>query len=215
MEHLEIYNALCNPPKEALRTIQAGRLKGKTDINPMWRIKALTERFGPCGLGWKYEITRQWLEAGPTGEVSTFCNILLYYRQDGEWSAGIPGTGGSAFVANEKSGPYQSDECYKMALTDALSVAAKAIGAAGNVYWAEDPGKYRGSQENGQNRRPRGPVCRKCGKPIKGVKKQDGTQIPAEEIEKISKKTYGTSLCLDCQRKAKKAREAGENGGRE
>ena len=61
MENLELYNALRTPPKEALKEIKAGRMKGKTDINPMWRIKVLTERFGPCGIGWKYKITKQWL----------------------------------------------------------------------------------------------------------------------------------------------------------
>ena len=91
--NLDIYNAFRTPPKEALKKINGGRMNGKTDINPMWRIKALTEQFGPCGIGWKYEITRQWLEAGADGEVSAFCNILLYYKSGDAWSGGIPGTG--------------------------------------------------------------------------------------------------------------------------
>ena len=52
MENMEIYNALRNPPETAKKKIGGGRLNGMTDINPMWRIKALTERFGPCGFGW-------------------------------------------------------------------------------------------------------------------------------------------------------------------
>lgn len=142
MDNLSIYEAVRKVPAEAKREIKGGRLNGKTDINPMWRIKKLTEQFGPCGIGWKYEITRQWLENGAKGEISAFCNILLYYKQDGEWSEGIPGTGGSAFVVNEKSGPYTSDECFKMALTDAISVAAKALGVAADVYWQADSTKY-------------------------------------------------------------------------
>ena len=35
-----------------------------------------------------------------------------------------------------------SDECFKMALTDAISVAAKAIGVAADVYWQKDRTKY-------------------------------------------------------------------------
>jgi hypothetical protein len=38
------------------------------------------------------------------------------------------------FVANERSGPYVSDECFKMAITDALGTAAKMIGVASDVY---------------------------------------------------------------------------------
>lgn len=144
MDNLAIYNAVRTVPDNAQRKIGAGRLKGKTDINPMWRLKVLTEQFGPCGFGWKYEITRQWIETGAKGEMSAFCNILLYVKIDEQWSDGIPGTGGSAFVANETKGLYTSDECYKMALTDALSVACKALGVAADVYWQKDATKYTG-----------------------------------------------------------------------
>ena len=66
MENMDIYNKLRAVPQEAIKPIAAGRLKGMSDINPMWRIKALTETFGTCGFGWKYEITKQWLERSNT-----------------------------------------------------------------------------------------------------------------------------------------------------
>ena len=141
-ENLDIYNAVRNVPEEAKKAIRGGRLNGKTDINPMWRIKTLTEHFGPCGIGWTYEITKQWLETGHGGEIAAFCNINLYVCVDGEWSRAIPGTGGSAFVSSESKGLYTSDECYKMALTDALSVACKALGFGADVYWEGDRTKY-------------------------------------------------------------------------
>lgn len=141
MENLEFYNKLRQVPAEAIKTINAGRLKGMSDINPMWRIKAMTEAFGMCGFGWKYEVTKQWQEA--FGQVvKTFCNINLYVKVDGEWSEPIPGTGGSSFVSIEKTGVYVSDEANKMALTDALSVAMKALGVAADVYYAKDATKY-------------------------------------------------------------------------
>ena len=56
MDNMVYYNQLCDTPKEARKTIEAGNLKGKTDINPMWRIKRLTEVFGPQGEGWKIEV---------------------------------------------------------------------------------------------------------------------------------------------------------------
>lgn len=142
MDNLSVYNQVRAVPKEALKEIQAGRLKGKSDINPMWRIKALTEQFGMCGMGWKYVITKQWLEAGGKDEISAFVNIDLFIKVDGVWSDAIPGTGGSSFVANESRGPYMSDECFKMALTDAISVSCKALGFAADVYWNSDSTKY-------------------------------------------------------------------------
>lgn len=140
--NLNLYEQLRGVPAEAVKSIAAGRLKGKSDINPMWRIKRLTETFGPCGFGWRYVITRQWTEPGANGEVSAFVNIDLYVKMGEEWSQAIPGTGGAAFVANERGGAYTSDECYKMALTDAISVACKALGVAADIYFSNDRTKY-------------------------------------------------------------------------
>jgi len=142
MNNLRVYNAVRDVPKEALKEIKAGRLKGMSDINPMWRIKALTEQFGVCGVGWKYKIISQILESGGKEEVSAFVTIELFIKVDGEWSDGIPGVGGSSYVASEKMGLHNSDECFKMALTDALSVSCKALGVGANVYWDKDATKY-------------------------------------------------------------------------
>ena len=140
-DNLKIYNAVKKVPKEAQRPITGGRLKGKTEINPMWRIKALTEQFGPCGIGWYYEVVRQWLE--PSGsEVAAFVNIQLYIKDGDEWSKPISGVGGAMFVEQQKGGAYVSDECYKMATTDAISVACKQLGIGADVYWEADKTKY-------------------------------------------------------------------------
>ena len=136
-DNLRFYELLRKVPDYALKQIGAGRLKGMSDINPVYRIKAMTEAFGPCGIGWKYVITKQWLETYGQ-EVKAFCNIDLFIKVDGEWSDAIPGTGGSSLVAMERSGAYVSDEAYKMALTDALSVAMKSLGVAADVYYSKD-----------------------------------------------------------------------------
>ena len=141
-EMLGLYNKVRQVPKEAQKPIKGGRLNGYTDINPMWRIKALTEQFGPCGIGWKYEITKQWLEEGAEGQVSAFTNINLYIKHEDKWSEAIPGTGGSMYVAKERGGLYTSDECFKMSLTDAISVSCKALGFGADIYWSSDRSKY-------------------------------------------------------------------------
>ncbi len=145
MDKLSIYNSAKAVPDSAKKSIGAGRLKGMTDINPMWRIKKLTELFGPCGIGWWYEITNKQIVFDEiTMQKASFVDIMLYFidPETGCASRGIPGTGGSSFVSQEKSGPYLSDECFKMALTDAISVAAKAIGVGADVYYAADTTKY-------------------------------------------------------------------------
>ena len=46
-ENMSLYNRVRQVPEEAKKPFDTGRFKG-TDINPMWRIKVLTENFGPC-----------------------------------------------------------------------------------------------------------------------------------------------------------------------
>lgn len=135
MANMDIYERVKEVPQDAQKEIQAGRLKGMTDINPMWRIEKLTEVFGACGIGWYTEITNKWIEEGANGEKCAFVQINLFIKVDGEWSKPIEGVGGSSFIASQKSGLYTSDECYKMAYTDAISVACKALGFGANIYW--------------------------------------------------------------------------------
>ena len=207
MENLEFYNKVRAVPEEAKTDITAGRLKGMTDINPMWRIKTLTEVFGPVGIGWKIQIVRTWLEAGGNGEIVANAEILLFVKYSGldrEWSDGIPGIGGSKLVAQENKGLFTSDECYKMALTDAISVACKLIGFGADVYWDKDATKYTEREEKSPRgtsvpESPAAPTvtCDKCGREIKSIRKQDGTVVLAG----IAKEKCG-GLCTDCYRKA-------------
>ena len=143
-ETLGIYNKIKEVPKEAQKPITGGRLSGMTDIKPMWRIEKLTEVFGPVGLGWYAPITKREIIEGANNEkiaivdINLFVNYKVPYNLDDDlWSEPIIGTGGSSFVAKEKNGLYTSDECFKMAYTDALSVACKMLGMGANVYWGD------------------------------------------------------------------------------
>lgn len=135
--NLEIYNKLRVVPKEAQKKISGGRLNGMTDIKPMWRIEKLTEVFGMCGIGWKAPIKSKEIIDGANGEKIAVVDIELYVKVDGKWSDPIDGTGGSSFIAKEKNGLYTSDECFKMAYTDAISVACKSLGMGADVYWGD------------------------------------------------------------------------------
>jgi hypothetical protein len=149
-ENMHFWNKLKSVPANRLKTIQAGRLKGKSDINPQWRYEVLTENFGICGIGWKYTIDKQWIEKYDNGEIACFANISLFVKINGEWSDAIPANGGSMFVANERNGAYVSDECYKMAITDALGTAAKMIGVASDVYQGINDTKYSQPVDQGK-----------------------------------------------------------------
>lgn len=141
MDNLATYNKFRQVPEEAKKTIIGGKLKGFTDINPMWRIKMLTAEYGECGFGWYYEEVERWTESMESERVC-FTKIHLYVKRNDQWSAPIVGIGGSKVVAMTKNGLELSDEAYKMALTDAISIACKALGMGADVYYANDRTKY-------------------------------------------------------------------------
>ena len=88
MENLDLYNSWREVPQNAQKTITGGNLNGKTDINPMWRIKVLTDRFGPVGFGWYTKITEHWTDTETIGgnlERVAWVRLELYIKQGDEW----------------------------------------------------------------------------------------------------------------------------------
>lgn len=145
MNNLEIWDKLKNPPVSALKSIQAGRLKGKSDITPQWRYQAMTEVFGVCGVGWKFAIKRLWTEPATEGQVFAFAEVEVAIKMGEVWSEPIPSVGGSMLVDMESKGLHCNDEAFKMAVTDALGTALKMLGVAATVYLGLHETKYNKS----------------------------------------------------------------------
>ena len=140
-DNLELYESFRTPPSNALKPFDSGSFKG-TDINTIWRIKTLTERYGACGIGWYYTIDKQWMESS-NDTVMSFANISLYIKDGDKWSAPIAGTGGNKLSYKTAKGYIKvSDECFKMAVTDAFGNACRNLGMGADIYWAEDRTKY-------------------------------------------------------------------------
>lgn len=200
MENMRIYDRVREVPKEAKKAINAGRLKGMTDVNPMWRIKMLTEVFGPCGDGWWTENEKHSIIPANAGEVVCVYELDLVYRlPDGTPSKPVHGVGGSCLVAKESKGLYVDDEAVKKAKTDALSVAAKAIGVAADVYYEQDSTKYNGRS----NDNTKTILCEVCGKPIIATTKRTVEQVANDVYAK-----FGQVLCIHCAGKEAERRES-------
>ena len=130
-----------------LKEIKGGNLNGKSDINPVWRFKALTEAFGPCGFGWTVREVERWKDEA-AGEISVNVKVHLLVRIGGEWSEPIEGVGGSKLCGKGR-GDGINDEAWKMATTDAISVACKALGMAADVYTGRQSHKDPDQQKTG------------------------------------------------------------------
>lgn len=208
MENLYIYESARTVPEGAKKKIGAGRLSGMTDINPMWRIKKLTELFGPCGIGWKIDNVEKSVLDGNDGVKVAVVDIDLFIKNGEQWSEPIHGTGGSTLVAKEKNGLYTSDEAFKMAYTDAISVSCKLLGFGADVYWdADRQTKYDKKPES----KPQEGVilCDRCGHAIV-PKSLNGTIYSPEQQAEGTKAKYGHALCWTCAKELAEAKKLAE-----
>ena len=202
MDNMQIYNAGRAVPAEAQKQFSNGKFSG-TDINPMWRIKKLTELFGPAGVGWYVDnVVERCEEHGET--TMAIVNLELYIKVDGEWSKPIYGTGGNVLLNKGRA----SDEGYKMAFTDALSIACKSLGIGADIWFANDTTKYTRKNDDDlpftmdEKKQPEKFECELCHKVITPWIGKDGkTKMSVREIAQNSTKEYGQPLCLDCIRK--------------
>ena len=147
-QSIELFRAQARPPQEALKTIEFGRLKGKSDINPQWRIEALTETYGLYGLGWFVQIKdKDVFDVPETQEKMLFLTLELYVRDwsipdEYKWFGPAIGIGGDYIIVRDKNGVHGNDEAYAMAMTDALGKAAKLFGIANDIYRGKFDSKY-------------------------------------------------------------------------
>ena len=101
-------------------------------------------------------------------------------------------------VAREKGELVTNDEAFKMAYTDAISVAWKTLGSGADVYWGEDRTKYTVQTQ------PEPVICPKCGVKIKGIKFRGEPMEPQEVLEKLK-------MCAVCWQK-ERAKDGADHG---
>ena len=157
INNLAYWDILRAVPNEARKRIQGGKLNGMTDINPVWRLRMLTEIFGPVGFGWNIKEVERWTNEC-AGEVAAFVKVELTICIDGKWSLPIEGTGGSK-LCGKGHGDGINDEAWKMATTDAISVACKSLGMAADIYF--EKGAYLGTKYESTQQPARKPAATK------------------------------------------------------
>lgn len=142
-ENLTLWDELgSTDPKYTKKFKRSGGFSG-TSVNPTWQLKLMTERFGPCGIGWYYEVTGTQTHEGAEGHILVYRDINLFIKAEDEWSKPIHGTGGDCVIGKNKHGLAADDEAYKKAETDALGNAMKKLGMGADVHMGMfDDSKY-------------------------------------------------------------------------
>lgn len=144
---LRVWNRFSQTDKKATKAFDKGGFKG-TDINPTYRLKCLTELFGPQGTGWGWTIHERWREKLPSRykdgqkwvDYEADCAFVMlslwYVGDDGLKHEGSPQIGGTEC-------DLSPDEVWKMSITDAVGKCCVALGIAADVYLGEFDGKYQ------------------------------------------------------------------------
>lgn len=145
-ENLRLWDALKRTDPRATKPFtRSGGFRG-TQIDPAWRLQAMTEAFGPVGQGWGYEQI-EWTIV----ERMVFTCVRVWYRdpKTGEKCFTGPQWGGTELMRRRRDGSEEpNDEAFKMSVTDALGKCLLQIGLAADVYLGLfDDSKYRGESE--------------------------------------------------------------------
>lgn len=105
-----------------------------TSINPNYIYEKLTSCFGPCGIGWGVNITKDDYKEGYGGEISHSMTVQLWYKIGETRSEPIPGIGGTQYVFKDKNGWHTDEDAEKKSFTDALTKATQLIGMSADIF---------------------------------------------------------------------------------
>ncbi len=116
---------------------------------PHWLILKATEMFGPCGIGWGFQVVDERIENGSDGDRMSFARVRLWYEWDGRRGE-VEHVGGTPFSGKrKKKNPTDQDiffadeDAPKKSVTDAIIKALSLIGFAGDIFLGRwDDSKY-------------------------------------------------------------------------
>lgn len=126
----------------AVKPITGKSYKGNSP-KPYWIVERLTDEFGPCGIGWGFNIVSERFERFSDTESLHVAVVRLWYVMDGKRGEFEQvGQTRSSYVTSK--GLFMVDEdAPKKSVTDALVKCASYLGFAGDIFsgmW--DDSKY-------------------------------------------------------------------------
>jgi hypothetical protein len=187
MEKMEIWEQVRTPdPKYTKSFSRDGGFSG-TATNTQYTIKRATEVFGPCGIGWGFEITdEKYVEGASINETDKkIVHVIrgrVWYVVDDKKYYTADQFGQTIFVGVNKNGIYTDEEAPKKSATDCMIKCLSMIGFSADIFlglW--DDHKYlaavQDQYKNGTTN----------GKPTAQPSDQTCTTAQVEEIEREAK----------------------------
>lgn len=124
------------------RYVKPGQ-RGMSSIDGYYFFQLATKTFGPCGIGWGYDILEEeYKNAKPiyngNGDLMDYTKdhivkIALWYVMDGQ-KATIVNYGVTKYAYETKNGLLVDEEAPKKSLTDAIKKCLSMLGFCSDVY---------------------------------------------------------------------------------
>lgn len=110
---------------------------------PYWIIERLTDEFGPCGIGWGFNILSERFERFSDTDTLHVASVRLWYVLDGQRGE-LEQIGQTKSSYTTSKGAFMLDEdAPKKSVTDALVKCASYLGFAGDIFSGRwDDSKY-------------------------------------------------------------------------
>jgi hypothetical protein len=140
-DNLELWKLVEKTPPAQTKAIQGRPYKG-TSPKPYWLVQKATETFGPCGIGWGFEVVNERVEDGAPGDKVHIAHVRVWYKWSGE-TGHVEHVGQTMFCGTNKKGAFTDEDAPKKSVTDAVVKALSMIGFAGDIFMGRyDDSKY-------------------------------------------------------------------------
>ena len=133
--------AFTTDPK-AVKAITGKQYSGNSP-KPYWIVERLTDEFGPCGIGWGFQIINERFERFSDTDSLHVASVRFWYVLDGQRGE-LEQIGQTKASYTTTAGAFMLDEdAPKKSVTDALVKCASYLGFAGDIFSGRwDDSKY-------------------------------------------------------------------------
>jgi hypothetical protein len=127
---------------KAVKPITGKQYSGNSP-KPYWIVERLTDEFGPCGIGWGFNILNERFERFSDTDTLHIASVRFWYVLDGKRGE-LEQIGQTKSSYTTGAGKFMLDEdAPKKSVTDALVKCASYLGFAGDIFSGRwDDSKY-------------------------------------------------------------------------